>query len=156
MVEWGQYIVAPAQITIYKVISEKIIPKANAKAWYIIDGSFMNDLKDTWAIHQKWHTIPANNMHGALRPHGLPAVPAIRMINTPPEAIIFFCRNFTRSRPICCNFRYRSIPRRAFFTPLSYLSAPMKIVAQTALSNIARKRETADSIGKLFGWNGAP
>ena len=42
-VEWGQYIVAPAQITIYRVISEKAIPKANAKAWYIVDGSFMND-----------------------------------------------------------------------------------------------------------------
>jgi diaminopimelate decarboxylase len=26
-IEWGQYITAPAQITIYKVISEKIIPK---------------------------------------------------------------------------------------------------------------------------------
>ena len=45
VVEWGRYIVAPAQITIYKVISEKTIPKANAKSWYVIDGSFMNDLQ---------------------------------------------------------------------------------------------------------------
>ena len=67
VVEWGQYIVAPAQITIYKIISKKIIPKANAKAWYIIDGTFMNDLKDTWAIHQKWHVVPVNNMDGNLK-----------------------------------------------------------------------------------------
>ena len=66
-VEWGQYIVAPSQVTIYKVISKKYIEKANAKAWYVVDGSFMNDLKDTWAIHQKWHVVPANNMQGNLK-----------------------------------------------------------------------------------------
>src|SRR3990170_3102956 len=38
-IEWGQYIVAPAQVTIYKIISKKYIDKANAKAWYVIDGS---------------------------------------------------------------------------------------------------------------------
>ena len=66
-VEWGRYIVAPAQVTLYKVIYKKNILKANANSWYVIDGSFMNDLKDTWAIHQKWHIIPANNMHGSLK-----------------------------------------------------------------------------------------
>jgi len=66
-VEWGRYITAPAQITIYKVISEKLIPKANAKSWYVVDGSFMNDLKDTWAIHQKWHIVPTNNMFKPLK-----------------------------------------------------------------------------------------
>ena len=66
-VEWGQYIVAPSQVTIYKVISKKYIPKANAKAWYVIDGSFINDLKDTWTIHQKWHAIPVNNMDAKLK-----------------------------------------------------------------------------------------
>ena len=60
-VEWGRYVVAPAQVTIYNVIAEKPIPKANAKSWYVIDGSFMNDLLDTWAIHQKWHVVPVNH-----------------------------------------------------------------------------------------------
>jgi len=50
--EWGQYLTAPAQITVFKVIAEKAIPKGNAKKWYIIDGSFMNDLPDTWGIYQ--------------------------------------------------------------------------------------------------------
>ena len=32
------------------------------------------------------------------------------------------------------------------------LSAPMKIVAQDGTIKIARKRESAEAIGKLFGW----
>jgi len=32
------------------------------------------------------------------------------------------------------------------------LAAPMKIVAQGGEVKIARKRETPDAIGKLFGW----
>jgi tRNA-guanine family transglycosylase len=34
------------------------------------------------------------------------------------------------------------------------LSAPMKIIAQDGTITIARKRESAETIGKLFGWNG--
>ena len=34
------------------------------------------------------------------------------------------------------------------------LSSPAKIIAQDGNIKIARKRETADSIGRLFGWNG--
>jgi len=36
------------------------------------------------------------------------------------------------------------------------LAAPMKIIAQDGMIKIARKRENADTIGKLFGWNGDP
>ena len=32
------------------------------------------------------------------------------------------------------------------------LSSPLKILAQDGTITIARKRESADSIGKLFGW----
>ena len=48
IVEWGRYITAPSQITVYKIIAHKDISKGVAKQWYIIDGSFMNDLLDTW------------------------------------------------------------------------------------------------------------
>jgi len=61
--EWGRYMVAPAQITIFKVLCEKPINNAVARKWYIIDGSFMNDLIDTWAIHQKWHIVPVTNLN---------------------------------------------------------------------------------------------
>ena len=61
--EWGRYIVAPAQINIYKIIDTKKIysKKVDAKKWYVIDGSFMNDLCDTWAIKQQWAIAPVNN-----------------------------------------------------------------------------------------------
>ena len=62
IVEWGSYVAAPAQITIYKVLAEKEVGNKGNMKWYIIDGSFMNDLIDTWAIHQKWHVIPVNHM----------------------------------------------------------------------------------------------
>ena len=46
----------------FSVISEKPVKEGYAKRWYTIDGSFINDLADTWAIHQKWHVIPASGM----------------------------------------------------------------------------------------------
>ncbi len=58
--EWTRYIVAPAQITIYKVMGEKEVENRSDKKWYVLDGSFMNDLTDTWSIHQKWHVVPVN------------------------------------------------------------------------------------------------
>ena len=61
VVEWGRYVAAPAQLTIYKVLTEKSV-SGNGKKWYMIDGSFMNDLIDTWAIKQKWHVTPVNYM----------------------------------------------------------------------------------------------
>lgn len=153
-VEWGQYIVAPTQVTIYKVLSEKAIPKANAKSWYIVDGSFMNDLKDTWAIHQKFHMIPANNMHGALK------------------TVWFAGSTCDSDDKYTAGGNYILMPKLhdgktqllAVLDTGAYqdglashhclLSAPMKIVAQDGEIKIARKRENADAIGKLFGWNG--
>ena len=63
--EWGRFMVAPAQINVYKVIDTKEINHKGSKAkkWYVIDGSFMNDLIDTWAIKQKWAVAPINNRH---------------------------------------------------------------------------------------------
>jgi arginine decarboxylase-like protein len=34
------------------------------------------------------------------------------------------------------------------------LSAPMKITAQDGTIKIVRKRENAEAVGKIFGWNG--
>jgi arginine decarboxylase len=67
--EWGRYVVAPAQVTIYKVIAEKDVLNKGQNKWYIVDGSFMNDLTDTWALKQKWHVIPVNNMRSSKLAH---------------------------------------------------------------------------------------
>jgi arginine decarboxylase-like protein len=153
IVEWGQYIVAPAQVTIYKTISEKPIPKANAKAWYIVDGSFMNDLKDTWAIHQKWHVIPASNMTSKKMKRVWFAGSTCDSDDKYTEGGNYI---LMPAIPEGESQLVAILDTGAYQDGLAshhcLLSAPMKIIAQDGMIKIARKRETADSIGKLFGW----
>ncbi len=155
VVEWGRYIVAPAQITIYNVIAEKKIPKANAKSWYVIDGSFMNDLLDTWAIHQKWHVVPVNNAN-----------------TTSLKSVWLAGSSCDSDDKYTAGGNYILLPKlkegdNQFFAILDsgayqdalashhcLLSSPAKLIAQDGAIKIARKRETPEAIGKLFGWNG--
>ncbi|MCE9585690.1 hypothetical protein K8Q94_03670 [Candidatus Nomurabacteria bacterium] len=153
-VEWGQYIVAPAQVTLYKVISEKIIPKANAKSWYIVDGSFMNDLKDTWAIHQKWHTIPANNMHSSLKTVWLAGSTCDSDDKYTAGGNYILMPKLSEEKDQIVAILDTGAYQDALASHHCLLSAPMKLIAQDGTIKVARKRETADSIGKLFGWNG--
>ncbi len=155
-VEWGQYIVAPAQVTIYKVLSRKIIPKANARAWYIVDGSFMNDLKDTWAIHQKWHTIPANYMHGALERVWLAGSTCDSDDKYTDGGNYIMLPKLHDHDDQLIAILDTGAYQDALASHHCLLSAPAKIIAQDGTIKIARKRETADAIGKLFGWNGDP
>jgi arginine decarboxylase len=155
-VEWGWYIVDPAQITVYKVISEKSIPKANAKAWYIIDGSFMNDLKDTWAVHQKWHTIPANNMHGALKTTWLAGSTCDSDDKYTAGGNYILLPKLHEGRDQLVAVLDNGAYQDGLASHHCLLSAPMKIIVEGGTVKVARKRETAESIGKLFGWtNGA-
>ena len=153
-VEWGQYIVAPAQVTLYKVISEKDIPKANAKAWYIVDGSFMNDLKDTWAIHQKWHTIPANNMDKPLKTTWLAGSTCDSDDKYTAGGNYILMPKLRDGEDQYIAILDTGAYQDALSSHHCLLSAPMKVVAQDGSVTIVRKRETPDSIGKLFGWNG--
>lgn len=155
IVEWGRYIVAPSQITLYKVVFEKPIVKSVAQRWYIIDGSFMNDLLDTWAIHQKWHVTPINYMKNSKLARvwlaGMScdsddkytaggsyiSLPKFEDLNGEPLCIAIFDTG-------------------AYQDPLAshhcLLSSPAKIIVQDGQITIARKRETAKDVGKLFGW----
>lgn len=151
--EWGRYIVAPAQITIFQVIAEKPIPKANAKSWYVIDGSFMNDLLDTWAIHQKWHVVPVNNA------------------NTKDLKSVWLAGSSCDSDDKYTHGGgYILLPKLregenqyfAIFDTGAYqdalashhclLSSPAKLIAQDGTIKVARKRETPEMVGRLFGW----
>lgn len=153
-VEWGQYVVAPSQVTLYKVISEKSIPKANAKAWYIVDGSFMNDLKDTWAIHQKWHTIPANNMHNPLKTVWLAGSTCDSDDKYTAGGNYILMPKLHEEKDQYIALLDTGAYQDALSSHHCLLSAPMKIVVKDGTVNIVRKRETPESIGKLFGWNG--
>ncbi|MEK7128390.1 MAG: hypothetical protein AAB933_02420 [Patescibacteria group bacterium] len=152
VVEWGQYIVAPSQVTIYKVLSEKIIPKANAKAWYIVDGSFMNDLKDTWAIHQKWHVIPANHMHGALKTVWLAGSTCDSDDKYTAGGNYILMPKLHESRDQLVAVLDTGAYQDALSSHHCLLSAPTKISAADGTIKIIRKRESAEFIGRLFGW----
>jgi len=131
-----------------------MIPKANAKAWYIVDGSFMNDLKDTWAIHQKWHTIPANNMFGALKTTWLAGstCDSDDKYTDGGNYILLpkLNEDFDQFIAILDTGAYQD----GLASHHCLLSAPTKIVAQDGTIKVIRKKETAEAIGKLFGWNG--
>ena len=152
IVEWGWYIVDPAQITIYKIISKKVIPKANAKFWYIIDGSFINDLKDTWAIHQKWHTIPLNNMFSPLKPVWLAGSSCDSDDKYTAGGNYVLLPKLRENEDQLIALLDTGAYQDGLASHHCLLSVPMKIVVKDGAAKIARKRETAESIGKLFGW----
>jgi len=156
VVEWGRWVVAPAQITIFKILAEKKIKKASAKKWYFIDGSFMNDLLDTWAIKQKWHVTPVNYM------------------NTKKLERVWLAGSSCDSDDkYTAGGNYVRLPRLidtenggalyvAFFDAGAYqdalasnhclLSNPAQLTAQNGVITVSRKRETAEDVGKKFGW----
>jgi arginine decarboxylase len=141
-------------VTIYKVISKKAIPKANAKAWYIIDGSFINDLKDTWAIHQKWYTIPVNNMHGSLRTVWLAGSTCDSDDKYTAGGNYILLPKLSENEDQFIAILDTGAYQDGLASHHCLLSAPMKIVAKDGMTIIVRRRESAESIGKLFGWNG--
>ncbi|HEY4494286.1 MAG TPA: hypothetical protein VJB95_02545 [Candidatus Paceibacterota bacterium] len=154
-VEWGRYIVAPAQITIYSIIAEKPIPKANAKSWYVIDGSFMNDLLDTWAIHQKWHVVPVNNANTkSLRSVWLAGSSCDSDDKYTAGGSYILMPKLKEGEPQYLAFFDTGAYQDALASHHCLLSSPAKLIAQDGTIKIARKRESPDSIGKLFGWNG--
>lgn len=153
-VEWGWYIVDPAQITLYKIISEKQIPKANAKAWYVIDGSFINDLKDTWTIHQKWHTIPVNNMHNVLKRVWLAGSSCDSDDKYTAGGNYILLPKLHNDQDQIIAILDNGAYQDALASHHCLLSLPAKIILHNGSVKIVRKHETAENIGKLFGWNG--
>lgn len=153
VVEWGRYIVAPAQVTIYKVIAEKPIPKANAKSWYVIDGSFMNDLLDTWAIHQKWHVVPVNNANTR-------ELKSVWLAGSSCDSDDKYTAggSYVLMPKLNGESQYFAILdsgayQDALASHHCLLSSPAKLIAQDGNIKVARKRETPEMVGRLFGWS---
>lgn len=154
--EWGRYIVAPAQITLFKVLCEKSIPKSVAKKWYIVDGSFINDMIDTWAIHQKWHIVPTNNMKIKKMSRVWLAGSSCDSDDRYTAGGSYILLPDLRETEEGA-WQYLAIfDTGAYQDPLSphhcLLSSPAKIIAQNGVITVARRRETPDEIGRLFGW----
>lgn len=157
--EWGRYIVAPAQITIFKIIDTKSTKhkKATAKKWYVIDGSFMNDLLDTWAIGQKWAISPVNNKRdGVLTDVWLAGSSCDSDdIYTGMDGSVTlpdYDSNSGDPEPMYIAVYDTGAYQTSLFSQHCMLSSPMKIVTENGHIVVARKRETPEDVGKEFGW----
>lgn len=155
--EWGRYIVAPAQITVYKVIDTKKVngKKVDAKKWYVVDGSFMNDLPDTWAIKQKWAISPANikNDKNLVETWLAGSTCDSDDIYTGVAGSVTLPEFDPEEGEKMFLVVYDT---GAYQDSLAMqhclLSSPVKIVAENGHIVVVRKRETAEEVGKRFGW----
>lgn len=156
--EWGSFIVAPSQITIFKIIDTKLVSdkKADAKKWYVVDGSFMNDLKDTWAIDQKYACAPVNVKEDT----GMTDV-WFAGSSCDSDDVYKGIDGSTSFPDYNSNGGDHSMyvaffDSGAYQDPLSshhcLLSAPAKVILQNGHVVLARKRETPEEVGKNFGW----
>jgi arginine decarboxylase len=153
IVEWGRYVAAPAQMTIYKIIAEKTIETKSDKSWYVIDGSFMNDLIDTWAIHQKWHIVPVNYLNA----RKLQKVWLAGSSCDSDDKYTAGGQHIILPRLEDTDELYIAIlDTGAYQDSLAshhcLLSSPLKLIAANGELKIARKREVPEDVGKLFGW----
>ena len=151
--EWGRYVVAPAQITIYKVLAEKPIENKSDQKWYIIDGSFMNDLIDTWAIHQKWHVVPINNLNTKkLQKTWIVGSSCDSDDKYTAGGSYILLPKLDDTKDLYIAFFDTGAYQDSLASHHCLLSSPLKLVASNGEIRIARRRETPDDIGKIFGW----
>ena len=150
--EWGRYVVAPAQITIFKVLSEKDVDNGHSKKWYVVDGSFINDLPDTWAIHQKWHILPVNNMDARLQQVWLSGSSCDSDDKYTAGGGYVPLPKLEEGEEQYLAILDTGAYQDALASQHCLLSSPAKLIAQNGEIKIARKRETAEEVGKKFGW----
>ncbi|MFA5773239.1 MAG: hypothetical protein WC908_01020 [Candidatus Paceibacterota bacterium] len=158
--EWGRYMVAPAQITIYKVIDTKRIKskKSPAKKWYVIDGSFMNDLPDTWAIDQKWAISPVNDKRDGnlnevwLAGSSCDSDDIYKGLNGTVTLPDFDTNGDNDGGSMYIAVYDTGAYQTSLAAQHCMLSSPMKIVVENGHIVVARKHESADEVGKNFGW----
>ena len=156
IVEWGSYLVAPAQITIFKIIAEKPLQTTMAKRWYFTDGSFMNDLLDTWAIHQKWHVVPVNHMDATKFSRvwlaGSSCDSDDRYTNGGSYVLLPRLEELTNGDAQYVAFLDTGAYQDALASHHCLLSSPAKLIIQNGVITVARKRESPEEVGKQFGW----
>ena len=153
--EWGSYFTAPSQISIFKVLEEKPIFHKNDTKWYFIDGSFITNLTDTWSVvRHKWHIAPVNHL-------------------TPRRVQKTWLAGSTCDSDdrYTASGNYVLLPKLtedmgdlyvAVFDTGSYqytlsnnhclLSKPAMVVCENGVVRLSRRRQTADELGRLFGW----
>ncbi len=154
--EWGRYIVAPAQVTIFKVLAEKEIIERQKRKWYVVDGSFMNDLLDTWALHQKWHVVPVNHMDAKQRTPswlaGMTCDADDKYTGQGSYVLLPKLSSLAEGEVLYLAIFDTGAYQDALASHHCLLSSPVKLQAQNGEIKVIRKRETVDDVAKLFGW----
>lgn len=151
--EWGRQVAAPAQITVFKVNSEKPVAAGHGKRWYGVDGSFMNDLSDTWSLHQKCHVVPVNGLDSR-------RTRAVWLYGMSCDSDDKYTAGGSGvPLPVFENgddLYVTALDSGAYMDALSghhcMLSRPARVVASEGDVTLVRKRESAEEVGKLFGW----
>lgn len=151
--EWGRYVAAPAQITVFRVMSEKPVAEGSGKRWYGIDGSFMNDMMDTWSLHQKTHIVPINGMDTRRTQrtwlYGMSCDSDDKYTAGGSHVPL---PKFEQGDELFV----AALDTGAYFDALSahhcMLSRPARVVASEGDITLVRKRESAEDVGRLFGW----
>ncbi len=151
--EWGRYVVAPAQMTVFQVLSEKTVTNGHSKKWYTVDGSFITDLPDTWGIHQKWHIVPANNMDS----RRLQKVWLAGSTCDSDDKYTAGGGHILLPKLEPGDEQYIAVlDTGAYQDSLAnrhcLLSRPVKLIAQNGDVTVVRKRESPEDVGRKFGW----
>jgi arginine decarboxylase len=63
--EFGSYTVGESGAVIYSIIDQKL--QNDKEMWYMIDGSFITQLPDSWGMGQKYIMLPINNWDSPYR-----------------------------------------------------------------------------------------
>jgi arginine decarboxylase len=153
--ESANYMTAPSQISIFKVVAEKPIFKKNDTKWYFIDGSFISHLTDTWSVRrQKWHMIPANHLNGGrLQKVWLAGSTCDSDDRYTASGNYLMMPKFTEeTTEIYIVVFDTGAYQNALSNHHCLISNPALVVCQNGEIKVARKRESAEEVGKHFGW----
>lgn len=154
--EWGSYVVAPSQLTVFSILNEKRIPKASAKHWYVIDGSFQTHMLDTWSIHRQWHIVPVNNAQNKKLTRtwlaGLSCDSDDKYTAGGSYILLPRVEDCEPGERQYIAFLDTGNYQDGFTNHHCLNASPMKVICQNGDVNVIRRRETAEDVGKLFGW----
>ncbi|MGE5392731.1 MAG: hypothetical protein ACM3NH_03230 [Candidatus Saccharibacteria bacterium] len=153
--EWGSYVTAPSQISVFKVLAEKPIANKTDTKWYFIDGSFIVNLADTWSVRrQKWHIIPINEMDGGRMQKVWLAGSTCDSDDryTSSGNYILLPKITEESNELYLAVLDTGAYQNSLSNHHCLLSNPAKVICQNGETKLGRKRESAEEIGKLYGW----
>ena len=95
--EFGIFTVGESGATIYSILDEKL--QNDKELWYMIDGSFITNLPDTWALNQRFIMLALNGWEKRTRRFSSVASPATRRTTTTPKSTFTRCSCPSASPP---------------------------------------------------------